>query len=302
MKQFILLTAILTSSVVNAQQIMPLYSNELPNSITLEDQEYVTNERVMIIHKVSRPTLTAYLPDPEVANGTAIIIFPGGGYGVLAAGHEGVEVAKELNKAGIAAFVVKYRIPDNATMDNKEIGPLQDAQQAIKTVRIQANEFNIDPGKVGIMGFSAGGHLASTAGTHYTKALIDNADNINLRPDFMILAYPVISFQDSLTHMGSRNNLLGENPSVEKKDYYSNELQVNADTPPTFLVHASDDRVVKVGNSLAFYERLIEYNVPAEMHIYQQGGHGFGMHLPKSQDLWLDRCKNWMAVNGLAKR
>jgi acetyl esterase/lipase len=184
---------------------------------------------------------------------------------------------------------------------NKEIGPLQDAQQAIKMVRERAKEWNVNPDRIGIMGFSAGGHLASTEGTHYSKALIENSSNTSLRPDFMILAYPVISFQDSLAHIGSRDNLLGKNPAQEKKDYYSNEMQVTDSTPPTFLVHASDDDGVKVENSIAFYEALIKHLVPAEMHIYQNGGHGFGMNLPKNKDLWLDRCKNWMAANGWLK-
>ncbi len=186
-------------------------------------------------------------------------------------------------------------------MPNKEIGPLQDAQQAIKTVREHAQEWNIKANRIGIMGFSAGGHLASTAGTHYAKALVENNNNTSLRPDFMILVYPVISFQDSLTHGGSRDQLLGKNPSQARKDLYSNEQQVTADTPPTFLVHAGDDGAVKAGNSIAFYEACLQHHVPAELHIYQNGGHGFGMRLPNSKDLWMERCLNWMAANGWLK-
>ena len=302
MRSFLLVAAIITFTSVYSQDAVPLYPEEIPNSIPAQDEEYVTGTGVIRIHKVSRPELTAYLPSPEQANGTAIIICPGGGYSILAAGHEGVDVAKELNKAGIAAFVLKYRLPDTVTMKDKSIGPLQDAQQAIKLVRSQAKTYHINPQKIGIMGFSAGGHLASTAGTHYTRALVNNPDSISLRPDFMVLIYPVISFQDNLTHLGSRNNLLGKNPSQEKKDYYSNELQVNANTPPTFLVHAGDDKGVKVSNSIRFYEKLLEHDVPAEMHIYQHGGHGFGMYLPDNKDRWLERFKNWLMANGWSKK
>ncbi len=291
-------------SVMNssyAQKVMPLYKDSIPNSRFTPDEETSGNNGVLIVTKVSRPTLTAFLPPKAQANGAAVIICPGGGYGALAAAHEGTDVARELMKKGVAAFVLKYRLPDDATMVNKEIGPLQDAQEAIKTVRERGKEWNVDTSRIGIMGFSAGGHLAATAGTHYKKAVIENANNTSLRPDFMILIYPVISFQDSLTHMGSRNNLLGKNPPQEKKDLYSNEMQVTDDTPPTFLVHASDDNGVKPENSIQFYEALLQHHVPAEMHLYQNGGHGFGMHLPKNKDLWLERCLNWMTANGWLK-
>ncbi len=280
---------------------MPLYKDSIPNFIFTPDEESTANDGILRISKVSRPTLTAYLPPKEKATGAAVIICPGGGYVILAAGHEGADVAKELNNAGIAAFVLKYRLPSDATMKNKETGSLQDAQQAIKMVREKATAWNINPNHIGIMGFSAGGHLASTAGTHFTKALIENNNHTSLRPDFMILVYPVISFQDSLGHIGSRDNLLGKNPSQEKKNEYSNEMQVTDSTPPTFLVHASDDDAVKVENSIQFYEALIRHGVPAELHIYQNGGHGFGMRLPKNKDLWLDRCKNWMVANNWLK-
>jgi acetyl esterase/lipase/lysophospholipase L1-like esterase len=293
---FILLVFLMNGNMLYAQKIMPLYADGIPNSIAGKDQENVTdNNGVMIIHNVSQPTLTAYLPPPALANGAAVIICPGGGYEVLAAGHEGSDVAKELNKAGIAAFVLKYRLPKDAIMVNKEIGPLQDAQQAIKTVRSRAKEWDIDPGKIGIMGFSAGGHLAATAGTRYDEAFISNADNTNLRPDFLILIYPVVSFQDSLTHNGSRMNLLGEKVSQQKKDYYSNEGNVNHNTPTTFLVHASNDSAVKVANSTAFYQALVQHHVPAELHIYEKGGHGFGMIKNNTTtDAWFNSLADWL--------
>ena len=171
-------------------------------------------------------------------------------------------------------------------------------KQAIKTVRERAAEWNINPSKIGIMGFSAGGHLASTAGTHFNRAVIANEKNTSLRPDFMILIYPVISFNDSITHHGSRDQLIGKTPSAEKIKEYSNELQVTSQTPPTFLVHASDDDAVDPQNSIRFYEALIKNKIPAELHIYQSGGHGFGMKQKNEKELWMERCRNWMEVNG----
>ena len=283
-----------------AQTIIPLYSNEIPNSKAARDEE--TSEQrdgITIVSKISRPTLSIFLPAKEKANGTAVVICPGGGYWVNALSHEGIDVAKRFNEMGVAAFVVKYRIPNDDTMLNRELGPLQDAQQAIRTVREHAKDWNIDVNRIGIMGFSAGGHLASTAGTHFETAVIPNAGNISLRPDFMLLIYPVISFNDKIAHMGSREQLIGKQPSPEKIAYYSNELQVTAKTPPTFLVHASDDEAVSSSNSVVFYESLLKYKVPAELHIYQKGGHGFGMNNKTTDDQWMDRCKNWMKTTGL---
>jgi len=304
MTRVTLLTLIFTAMAFYdfAQTIIPLYPNEIPNSKTAQDEE-ITEQRdgITIVSKISKPTLSLFLPAKEKANGTAVVICPGGGYGVNAISHEGIDVAKKFNELGVAAFVVKYRIPNDATMINREIGPLQDAQQAIRTVRQRAQEWNIDVNRIGIMGFSAGGHLASTAGTHFETAVIPNVGNTNLRPDFMILIYPVISFNENITHMGSREQLIGKQPTPEKVIYYSNELQVTATTPPTFLVHASDDQAVSSSNSVAFYEGLLKNKVPAELHIYQNGGHGFGMNNKTTDDYWMDRCKNWMKSRGLLK-
>jgi acetyl esterase/lipase len=238
-----------------------------------------------------------YTASSEAPGGTAIIICPGGGYGILAASHEGSDVAKLFTQWGITAFVLKYRLPDDSIMIDKTIGPLQDAQRAIQLVRENAAKWNIDPNKIGIMGFSAGGHLAATASTHFNKAVIDNPGNISLRPDFSILAYPVISFTDSLAHIGSRNNLIGKNPSREKIKEFSNELQVTAQTPPAFLVHASDDNGVKPANSISYYEALLKNNVSAELHLYQKGGHGFGLNNKTTNDKWTERLKNWLQSN-----
>ena len=300
---FLFLSLIFTM-VIYSQEVFPLYPGAIPNSKPIKDQEVtqIRDAKHISISKISRPTYTFFPAPTDKTNGTAIVVCPGGGYMNNAAGHEGYEVAKALNEMGITAIVLKYRIPNDTSMVNKEIGPLQDAQRAIQVVRQHAKEWNVDPGRVGIMGFSAGGHLASTAGTHFTKAVIDNKENTNLRPDFMILLYAVISFSDSLAHMGSRNQLIGKTPSAEKIKEYSNELQITPQTPPAFLVHAGDDKTVKVQNSINFYLSLLANKVPAEMHIYPGGGHGFGMDNPTTKDKWMESLQNWLDMNGWMKK
>lgn len=290
------------STTLFAQTTIDLYSQIIPNSKPSTNEEIAERNGILRVSKITKPTLTIFLATKEIANGTAVIIYPGGGYRINAIEHEGMDVAKKFNEMGISAFVLKYRIPNDATMEKKEVGPLQDAQQAIKIVRERASEWNIDPNRIGIMGFSAGGHLASTTGTHFNKSFIPNEPKTNLRPDFMILIYPVISFQDSIAHSGSREQLIGQHPSKDQIDYFSNELQITKETPPTFLVHATDDNVVKVENSVAFYSNLIKNKVPAELHIYQRGGHGFGLNNKTTSDNWMDRCKNWMSANGWMKK
>ncbi len=281
------------------QTVIPLYKDSIPNSKPSKNEEKSEQSNgILIISKISIPTLSIYLPSKQNATGTAVVICPGGGYSIVAAGHEGADIAKTFTDMGVAAFVVKYRIPNIETMIDPEIGPLQDAQQAIKIVREGAKQWNVNSAKVGIMGFSAGGHLASTAGTHFSKSVISNPNNTSLRPDFMLLIYPVISFADSIGHMGSRDNLIGKNPSAQKIIEYSNELQVNTDTPPTFLVHASDDDAVKPQNSIVFYQALLKNHVAAEMHLYETGGHGFGLNLKNKNEHWMERCKNWMQNHG----
>jgi acetyl esterase/lipase len=302
MKKTSLLLAIFHLTMLSySQEVISLYNGAIPNSRPVKNEEVSEIEpeyHILIISKVTQPTLTIYLPPKGKANGTAVIIIPGGGYHIVAVSHEGYDVAKKFNEMGVAAFVVKYRIPDDQSMINKEIGPLQDAQRAIQIVRQRAKEWSINPNHIGIMGFSAGGHLASTAGTHYKKPVIANDNKINLRPDFMILGYPVISFTDSIGHIGSRDNLIGKHPSQEKIKEYSNELQVDASTPPTFLFHAKDDDVVKVQNSIDFYDALKKNNVKAEIYLYEKGGHGFGMNNSTSNVKWMDLVKQWMMKNG----
>jgi acetyl esterase/lipase len=280
-------------------QDLPLYSDKIPNSkVTSNDEESEKYGDDISISKISIPTIRHYPAPGKTTPHTAVIIFPGGGYANNSITHEGYKIANKFNDIGITAFVVKYRIPNDATMGDKTIGPLQDAQQAIKLVRERAKTYKINPARIGVMGFSAGGHLASTAGTHFKKAEIKNENKTSLRPDFMMLIYPVISFQDDIGHMGSRDQLIGKNPSADKVQLYSNELQVTNDTPPTFLVHGGDDSVVLVENSIRFYEGLLKQKVPAELHVYPRGEHGFGLNNKATKDDWFERCKNWIDSNG----
>ncbi len=292
---FNFLALILVMQNLYAQSTIDLYDGKVPNSKPYATQEkWEPQDSDTIVSLTSVPTLTLFLPDKAVANGTAVVICPGGGYWVTSIVKEGFAVAREFNRWGVAAFVLKYRIPNDSSMMDKKIGPLQDAQRAIQLVRINSKKWNIDENKVGIMGFSAGGHLASTAATQFKQNHIPNPDNINLRPDFSIFIYPVISFQNSIGHIGSRDQLIGMNPDRKLADSFSNELQVNENTPPTFLVHASDDEDVPAMNSIAFYEALRKFKIPAEVHIYKGGGHGFGMNNPTTNDSWMERCRNWM--------
>jgi acetyl esterase/lipase len=295
-KKAIITALLFTSMNVMAQEIIPLYTGAVPNSIqnTETENKTVTESGHVRYTKVTSPTLEIYLPKKAKATGAAVVIVPGGGYEFVSYTNEGTDIAAAFNKMGVAAFILKYRLPSDKTMADKKIGPLQDAQQAIRVVRMNAAKWNVDTAKVGIIGFSAGGHLASTAGTHFNRNVLDNPEEISVRPSFMILVYPVISFGDSLTHRGSKHKLVGANADAELTNLYSNELQVTPQTPPTMLVHTGDDATVKVENSLRFYEALLKNKVPAEMHIYPKGGHGFGMYNKHTSDNWMDRVENWL--------
>jgi len=270
-----------------AQKIMNLYPEAIPNLKQSEIKETVSSG---MFAGVTIPTLEIYLPENNKATGAAVIICPGGGYSVVVYQGEGISTAKEFVKNGVAAFVLKYRLPDDSTMMDKNIGPLQDAQQALKVVRENAAKWGINSNKIGIMGFSAGGHLASTEATHFKEPLIENGNNTNLRPDYQILVYPVISMQDKLTHLDSRTKLLGKNPLKAVVDQFSNELQVDDSTPPAYITHAADDKLVDVDNSIDYFEKLRHHNVEVEMHIYPKGGHGFIFR----HKGWMEPLFNWM--------
>lgn len=302
MKQlcFYLIIAMTLSAMLSYAQEkpIPLYPNGIPNSkptpaAYIENNDQGNNDQW--VTKVSVPTLTPFIPAHP--NGTAIVIFPGGAYAGLSMDKEGYKIARAFNDFGVTAFVVKYRLPSDDIMVDKTIGPLQDAQQAVLMVRKNAMQWGIKTDRIGIIGFSAGGHLASTEGTHFDKLVIEDKENISVRPDFMILLYPVISF-GPMAHVGSRENLIGKTPSADLLNLYSNEKQITPNTPTTLLVHATDDDVVPVQNSVMFYEALLTAKVKAEMHIFESGGHGFGLNNPRSKDKWIDWCRNWMDQNG----
>ncbi|MBU6122106.1 alpha/beta hydrolase [Hymenobacter siberiensis] len=291
---------LLAAGPLFAQQTFPIYTGTVPDSQPSAVQETsitLANGGVRISNVV-QPSLTAFLPAAGTANGTAVIICPGGGYARLSIDSEGYDVAKRLNEFGVTAFVLKYRLPNDQSQPDKSIAPLLDAQQALRLVRQQAVKYSINPERIGLMGFSAGGHLAAWAGTQFAKPVGDNVGPTSVRPAFLVLMYPVISFSDTLRHPASRDNLLGKMPSAEQIRQYSNELQVTAQTPPTFLVHAEDDKTVPVNNSIVFYQACLRHGVPAEMHLYPKGGHGFGLNNKTTKDLWTDRLRNWLDANG----
>lgn len=282
---------------LNAQDILHLYpSDSIPNSkpATETERSEQGGDGILRVYKVSQPSLAVYLPPAGKANGTAVIICPGGGYRLLAASHEGADIARTFNEWGVTAFVLKYRLPDENIMEDKSIGPLQDAQRAIQLVREKAKLWSIDPRQVGIMGFSAGGHLAAMATVHYDDPKIANPLGTSLRPDFAILAYPVLSFSEELAHKGSREQLLGKEPTAAQIKYYSAEENVNKKTPPVFLMHARDDKAVKVENSLNFKAALDKFKVRNDIYLYDQGGHGFGMKNRTSDVEWMKYVKQWM--------
>jgi acetyl esterase/lipase len=287
--------AVSISALIHAQETLPLYPGHIPGAIEGPDEEKsVNNNGILIVSKISRPTITVYRTSSQGrvrSSQTAVIVFPGGGYSINALQHEGHDVGRWLSEHGITAFVVKYRIPDKATMTDPETGPLQDAQQAIAFVRANAYKYGIRKDRIGVLGFSAGGHLAASASTHYKTKLVKYK---NLRPDFSVLIYPVISFTDSIGHTGSRDNLLGKNASTEKISEWSNEMLVNRKTPPAFLAHAKDDWV-NYKNSVYYADALKKYNIPVELLLFEKGGHGYGMINPQSEVQWTDALLAWLA-------
>ncbi|OXB01940.1 alpha/beta hydrolase [Flavobacterium pectinovorum] len=281
-------------------QVIPLWK-VIPQEIKAPDyteKEDIKDGKVQSTSQVSIPTLSVFLPKGIKQNQTAVVIFPGGGYTHLAIDKEGTKVAEWFNAQGIVAFVLKYRLPNNLIMTNKTVGPLQDAQEAIRVIRLNAAVWNIDPNKIGVMGFSAGGHLASTLSTHYDDRVYETSSKISARPDFSLLIYPVISMENDITHKGSQISLLGENASQQDIDSFSNEKRVTAQTPPAFLIHATDDSVVLPENSINYYLALKKNGVTAELHLYEKGGHGFGLGVNDTSKFWTKACEEWLKSNG----
>lgn len=294
MKKIFLFTILFLAMInAKAQQDILLYNGVIPGAkmppATYREETLTGEDGVLRIAKVTSPEMIAYMP--EKPNGTAVIICPGGGYGILAFDKEGTTIAKKFNEIGVAAFVLKYRLPSDLIMVDKTIGPLQDALQAMYLVRKNAKTWGLNLEKIGIMGFSAGGHLAANVSVHYNDIKVQNQEQLSLRPDFSVLIYPVISF-GTVTHAGSVKNLLGENPTALQKSYFSTQNHVNAQTPPAFLVHANNDVSVVPRNSILYSEALTKFKVPNELHLYQSGGHGFGL----AND-WFERLKTWMKLN-----
>ncbi len=295
---FLSLCLLITINTCFSQETIQLWSGEIPNHQKTNEVETQEKGDILWIKNVQEPSLEIYLPTKRNATGKAMVICPGGGYQGLAYDWEGTDIAKWLNSKGIAAFVLKYRLPKSNSIIIGHKAPLQDAQRAIRLVRHNSEKWNVSKNQIGIMGFSAGGHLASTLGTHYNdgeNSLPSTIDSLSARPDFMALIYPVITMRASYTHKGSRNNLLGENPKQELIDFYSNELHVNKNTPPTFIVHSTNDKGVSVMNSILFYQALVKEEIYSEMHIYPKGGHGFSLAIERGHlQTWTDRLSEWI--------
>ncbi len=272
--------------------------DKIPNHIKTNVEEIHEQTNILRIKNVQKPTIEVFLPDKSMATGEALLIFPGGGYGLLAYDWEGTDIAKFLNKHGIAGIVVKYRLPSDKTQTNKHTVPLIDAQRAMRLVRSRADDWKINQNQIGVIGFSAGGHLASTLGTQHSKKVyepMDRIDNLSARPDFMALIYPVITMGEE-THQGSRENLLGKKPSINLVHEYSSELNIDENTPKTFLVHAIDDEAVPRENSEFFHTMLsVKGQGRSTLHLYEKGGHGFSLaqDIPDLEE-WSKKLIIWM--------
>jgi acetyl esterase/lipase len=282
---FLCVTAI--SNAAEQKQIT-LWNGNAPNALGTEEKD--------------KPRITVWFPDKDKAADAAVVVCPGGGYGGLAMDHEGKQIGEWYNSFGVTAVVLEYR---HRGKGYGHPNPMLDVQRAIRTVRFNAKEWGIDPAKVGVMGFSAGGHLASTAGTHFeaVKEPADDIDKVSCRPDFMILCYPVILFDTPSAHRGSQNNLIGADAPKELVEYYSNEKHVTEETPPTFIFFTDEDKTVPSENGIEFYSALRKHKVPAELHIYQKGAHGLGLAKGRTgNELWPELCKAWLVNNGFLKK
>lgn len=290
-------TACATAAEPPAQ---PLYSGDIPGAIAAPDEESVRDPKDPwpFFLNTSRPTITAYRPAKQDPKRAAVIILPGGGYRGTSVLKEGYDVARAFSDMGVTAFVVKYRTPSDKYMKDKRVGPLQDAQQAVATVRRDAEKWQIDPKRIGVIGFSAGGHLAATTGTMFNTPVLPQWRSADVRPDFLMLIYPVITFTESTVHQGSRQQLLGAKPSAADMRRFSAELAVTSETPPTFLIHAADDQTVPVANSILFFEALQARKIPSQLMIYPAGGHGYGLNNATTGDRWIERCRQWLQSQG----
>ena len=269
-------------SLAKAQEVINLYPDTIPNAT---DKDQVLLEKNI-------PKLFVYKPAEGAAKNIAVLVIPGGGYSHIAMDHEGHAVAKELVRNGYSAYVLQYRLPSPNIMRDKSIGPLQDAQRAVQLIRTSNPQFK----KVGVIGFSAGGHLASTLVTKFKKEYISNPSHVSLRPDFAGLIYPVISMQNDVTHKGSKINLIGENPSEELVQLFSSDLQVSPEVCPVFFVHAKDDKSVPIENSYRMMAALDKVHVPNTIYVFEQGGHGFGLINKTSEKKWFDAFLSWMST------
>lgn len=295
---------IISKSALMAQtetiQLWP--TGQVPNYIEnkIEEKSVTDKDGILRISGVTVPSMTAFIVPKEKASGAAVLICPGGGYGILAASHEGSDLAKWFNARGISAFVLKYRLPNPAGMSHQHEVPLMDAMQAMKLVRESAAKWNINVDKIGVMGFSAGGHLAATLSTHYNMG--PKASDLS-KPNFSILLYPVISFMPDISHGGSRDNLLGAEKSDELIKYYSNELQVSDKTPPAFLVHSMNDGAVPIENTFRYALALNKLKIPVEVHAYPMGGHGYGLRTDGKGSLagWPAAMEGWLKAMGYTK-
>jgi acetyl esterase/lipase len=293
----ILLGCLFTNPLVAQESIRLWPENKMPNSKGMALEELNANERIT---QVGTPRIEALFPSTAENKGAAVVICPGGGYQRLAYVGAGLQLAKWFNTFGVTAFVLIYRLPTSPDLIDRNVAPLQDAQRAVRMVRANAARWGIQPQKIGVMGTSAGGHLAATVSTRTedVSAIGDSLDAFSFRPDFMILISPVITLGKD-THAGSRDNLLGPNPSPALVAKYSNERQVNKSTPPAFLVHAVDDKVVPMQNSLLFHSALVENGINASLHVFPHGAHMIALRdNPGSTALWTALCEAWLKEMG----
>ncbi len=299
MGPFALLSLALVAGQPAAQEVLPLWAGKAPMAVGDSPAD--------------KPSVKVFKAPADKATGAAVVICPGGGYGFLADDHEGKQVAEYFNALGVHAFVLKYRIVSKDRPGPLLQAPMLDVQRAIRTVRAKAKDYGIDEKRVGLMGFSAGGHLASTGGTHFDDGLLkdhfDDTDTKGCRPDFLILGYPVVSMDAAVTHGGSRTNLLGKEPDAKLVEFFSNEKQVTKDTPPTFIFHTDADTAVKAENPIGFYLALRKHKVPAELHVYEKGQHGVGLGTDpkwtggsKYTEGWSDRLTAWLKVRGVTEK